>query len=157
MNLSNILQIPGLNFPWKISRKIQEIYREVSHPLQPYLSFNKVFYANECLYLCVYRECLCGIRHLSVDAHYQRHDGLWSHYCKLFPSDLCLCERVFIHIMSIMKFTTITNSRVNFSTFLLRGGKITPCIIFHPDYSLGLLCKCLLLNTHSWKPRFPTF
>lgn len=28
------------------------------------------------------RECLCGVCHFSADAHYQCHDGVWSHYCE---------------------------------------------------------------------------
>ena len=32
MNLSKIPQIPGLNFPWKISERILEIYWKVSRP-----------------------------------------------------------------------------------------------------------------------------
>ena len=37
MNLIKIPQIPGLNFPWKISGKILEIYKKVSNSLQPYV------------------------------------------------------------------------------------------------------------------------
>ena len=36
MNLNKIPQIPVLNFPWKIAGNIQEIYRKISDPLQPY-------------------------------------------------------------------------------------------------------------------------
>lgn len=36
-------------------------------------------------HLFFYRECLCWIRHLSADAHYQCHDGVRSHHCKSFP------------------------------------------------------------------------
>lgn len=101
------------------------------------------------------RECLCGVCHFSADAHYQCHDGVWSHYCEccrvLLTSHFSATWMLFVmHLMHFLATSLGAGCQFFFpypNCFLLHGFKNIPDTMSN----IVIITSVTLQDTgHSW-------